>query len=672
MRIESTSGVQVLRLTKFALCAWRILRLWPPKSKVNPPSPFQTQAPGRAGAAPKATGDRVGATTGGTPVHAPPPTANSPRRISAPAATPGYTPQAPAPIDQTGQPHRTRPPPTTQDNRCPGRWRSFPPDQVSWIEALIAFRPLRLSAWVLELRNDEDREFLLYLVEHGLSLTTGTGRNLTPFKCNNYKSAYAVSDLVQTALTPDIIDKRIFRPRAGFTSSFVHALGAVPKTVDSVRVIHDHSRPMGRSLNSHLTQSNFSFQSVDDAVRLLSRNCYMAKVDIEAAYRHVPIDPYDWELTAFCWPSDSLDDLYLDGYLQFGLKNACEVFNRIGRAIVRMMARRGFHCLVVYVDDFIIICPTQAMAWYAYWALRILLIKLGFKVNMRAHKCIAPCQVIDFLGVTLDSVAMQARLSPAKLAAISTLISDILRRTRLTRRELDKLNGKLNWVCKVIYGGRTFLRRLIDAQWSVTRPHHHVRLSAGLRLDLQWWDQFLHQFNGQTDLIPSRPLSMDEISTDASSSYGYGVFFMGGYFSLSFAEARDMFPDAPDSSEPIHIHELFAVLLLCRLYPTALSGLYVRLHIDNTIVVSVINKGTAKGVTGPRMMEYVRDIFWLSACHNFRLTSTYISSADNSLADALSRNDYPRFLCLLHDWKSGTHLALKSVASPVQTPPFPP
>jgi hypothetical protein len=117
----------------------------------------------------------------------------------------------------------------------------------------------------------------------------------------------------------------------------------------------------------------------------MSPNCYMAKVDIEAAYRHVPIDPYDWDKTAFCWPTDSLEDLYFDGYLQFGLKNAFKVFNRIGRAIIRMMARRGFHVLVVYVDDFIIICPTEAMAWYVFWALRILLRKFGFTVNMRAH-----------------------------------------------------------------------------------------------------------------------------------------------------------------------------------------------------------------------------------------------------------------------------------------------
>ena len=633
----------------------------------NPPIPFQKQEPGRGapGARREAKASH-GVLHGGTPGAAPTAqTAGLPRDTSrAPAATLGSTPRAPAPITPPAPPEQPGAQPvlpTTQDNRCPGRWRAFPPAQVSWIESLISLRPLRLCAWQSELRNDEDKNFLLYLVEHGLSLTNGTHQKIPPFKCNNYKSAYAASAQVNDALIPDIRARRIFRPCDGQTSSFVHALGAVPKTESSVRVIHDHSRPMGRSLNSQLTQSNFSFQSVDDAIRLMGRNCYMAKVDIEAAYRHVPIDPYDWSLTAFCWPTDSLEDLYFDGYLQFGLKNACEVFNRIGRAIVRMMARRGFKCLVVYVDDFIIICPTQAMAWYAYWALRILLTKLGFQVNMRAHKCIAPCQIIEFLGITLDSVAMQARLSPAKLAATSTMVADLLQRTSITRRELDKVNGKLNWVCKVVYGGRTFLRRLIDAQWSVQRPHHHVRITAGLRLDLQWWARFLHQFNGHTNLIPSMPVSFDDISTDASSSYGYGAFLMGGYFSFSFNEAHDIFPDAPAPSEPIHVHELFVVLILCRLFSAALSGLYLRLNIDNTIVVSIINKGTAKGATGPRMMEYVREIFWLSAEHNFRLTSTYISSANNSLADALSRGDTVRFTALLNDWKNGRHLLLKSL-----------
>jgi hypothetical protein len=247
-------------------------------------------------------------------------------------------PPVPAPAIPSSSPVRVQ---TTQDIRRPGQWRTgLSSNKVAWIEALIALRPLDLVSWQSELRDDPDSEFLLYLVEHGLSLTDSS-TPLEPFKCRNYKSAYSASHQVNTALADDILRQRIFRPFPGETSSFVHALGAVPKTATTVRVIHDHSRPYGRSLNA-ARQTNFSFDSVDDAVALMSHKCYMAKVDIEAAYRHVPIDPADWDKLAFTWPTDSIDDLYIDGYLQFGLMNACEVFTRIGRGIVRMMARRVY------------------------------------------------------------------------------------------------------------------------------------------------------------------------------------------------------------------------------------------------------------------------------------------------------------------------------------------
>jgi hypothetical protein len=124
----------------------------------------------------------------------------------------------------------------------------------------------------------------------------------------------------------------------------------------------------------------------------------MAKVDIEAAYRHVPIDPFDWDKLAFCWPDDDLCNLYLDGYLQFGLTNACEVFNRIGCAIIRMMQRRGHKCLVVYVDDFIIICQDQAMAWYVYWTLRTFSQKVGFPSSSQSPQMCGSMSSNRFFG----------------------------------------------------------------------------------------------------------------------------------------------------------------------------------------------------------------------------------------------------------------------------------
>jgi hypothetical protein len=378
----------------------------------------------------------------------------------------------------------------------------------------------------------------------------------------------------------------------------------------------------------------------------------MAKVDIEAAYRHVPIDPADWDKLTFRWPDTRL---LFDGYMQFGLKNACEIFNRIGKAVVRMMARIGIHCNIDYVDDFLIVCATRSRAWIMFWCLRVQFQRLGFKVNMKPGKSVPPTHVVDFLGITLDSEKMQARLNPIKLQILRDLVLSILARHTVTRRELDRLNGKLNWVCKVVYGGGTFLRRLIDAQWSVQRPSHHIRINASMRPYLEWWRDFLPSFNGQTQLIPSLPVSYNDLATDASSSYGYGAFVMGGFVSLSFTHAAALFPDAPAPSEPIHIHELFAVLVMCRLYPAALSGRHVQIFVDNIVAVAVINKGTARGLNGPRMMEFVREWFWLSAIHNFQLTAQYINTQSNVLADTLSRGDFDAFRTHFDRWKCDDH-----------------
>lgn len=293
---------------------------------------------------------------------------------------------------------------------------------------------------------------------------------------------------------------------------------------------------------------------------------------------------------------------------------------------------------VVYVDDFLIIAATENEAWRAYFALRALLRSLGFAVNMKPHKSVFPTQVCTFLGVCLDSVRIEARLDDAKLATTLDLLQRVLRKKAIKRRDLESIAGKLNWLARVVYGGQTFLRRIIDSNHSVSRSSHYISVSGGLRQDLLWYKEFLPTFNGQTALVSSRPLSLLQFSTDASSSYGYGAFLQGGYISLSFQAAARLFPDAPPQDAPIHVHEIFALLIACRTWPDALSDLFLCCRIDNQVVVSAVNKGSAKGVFGPLMMQYLRELFWLSASLDFRLTAQYITSRDNALSDALSRN----------------------------------
>ena len=50
--------------------------------------------------------------------------------------------------------------------------------------------------------------------------------------------------------------------------------------------------------------------------------------------------------------------------------------------------------------------------------------------------------------------------------------------------------------------------------------------------------------------------------------------------------------------------------------------------------MSLLNKGSCKR---PAAMDWLREIFWLPATYNFRMTSRHITGLSNVFADRLSR-----------------------------------
>ena len=79
---------------------------------------------------------------------------------------------------------------------------------------------------------------------------------------------------------------------------------------------------------------------------------------------------------------------YVDNRLCFGVSCAPSIFNRISNAIARMMAHRGFHAVVNYLDDFLIIGNTQEECQRGLVTLINLLHYFGFNVSWR--KVVSP------------------------------------------------------------------------------------------------------------------------------------------------------------------------------------------------------------------------------------------------------------------------------------------
>jgi len=245
---------------------------------------------------------------------------------------------------------------------------------------------------------------------------------------------------------------------------------------------------------------------------------------------------------------------------------------------------------------------------------------------------------------------MHARLDPVKLAKAATLVQSFEGRKKCTQRDLQSLVGFLNWAAKVVYGGRVFLRRLVTLCNSVALPGHHLRITADAGLDLLWWrEEGLPRFNGAAMVVPPTPLPSCSFQCDACGAGGLGVFFEGGFASFTLAEAAALFPDAPPAGEHIAVYETYVVLVAVRLFPDVVAGCHLAVRSDTTETVAAINKFTARR---PLVMQYVRELFSLSVSLSFRVSAVHLPGKENDLADALSRQDWPRFSELLRGWRA--------------------
>ena len=234
-----------------------------------------------------------------------------------------------------------------------------------------------------------------------------------------------------------------------------------------------------------------------------------------------------------------------------------------------------------------------------------------------------------------------------------------LRLLLITKRDLQPHIGKLDFAACVVFGGRTFLRRMIDTVNHMQRPRHHVRINAPLRADLEWWKEFLGDFNGKTFFVDSELVPTEEFSTDVYL-IGGGEFFQGDWFYVNWATK---YPSLANMH--INLPETFTVLITLstgKINYTISGSLFCT---DNTTTLSAINKGTS--------------VETFLALSDLQLLRQCIPTAVNMLANTISCIHDPAHCallveklisCPLNKWPSVTpHLSRNAFHSlPLQVP----
>lgn len=503
--------------------------------------------------------------------------------------------------------------------------------------------PINVDVLERELSGHPDRNFVDTLIN---CLRYGTHVGYTgpnkPRVSRNLISANQHPDIVTSNLNKEISLGRVAGP---FISSPLpnlqcHPLGVVPKKHSPEwRTIYHLSYPDGDSLNDHIPKDPYALQyvRVDDAIRILKSlgpGSFMAKTDLKSAFRLIPIHPDDWHLLGIYWQKQ----YYVDLYLPFGLRSAPFLFNQLSDALEWVLKHNyGLQRVLHILDDFFIAEPSRLQCLASFSTL--LRFFMSVHAPVVAAKTLGPSQVLEFMGIELDSTRMEARLPADKLQRTRELLHSFTTRRSVRLVELQSLIGTLQFACKAVVPGRTFLQRMINLTRGVPSRFHHIRLNKEFFKDLLMWKAFLAGWNGRsffldTTVTPSPDL---ELYTDASGSVGFGGYFNGQWFQgrwpphMQLNRARGI---------SIEWQELFPIVVACAIWFPHFSGKRIQFWCDNESVVAIINSGHSKA---PRIMDLLRFLILISMKHNFFIRARHVPGVSNEIADALSRFQDARF-----------------------------
>ena len=265
--------------------------------------------------------------------------------------------------------------------------------------------------------------------------------------------------------------------------------------------------------------------------------------------------------------------------------------------------------------------------------------------------------ILTFLGFLLNTEDQIVSIPVEKVNKALEITEYFLNKSnkKATVKDIQRLCGFLNFLCRCVVPGRAFTRRLYSMVSSRMCQHHHVRITEEMKMDLEIWRIFL-----RNPSIYCRPFADFEVVTakeinmysDASRNFqkGFGAL-CGTSWSCGVWNARFMEQNQPS----IEYLELYAVTVAVLNWIRRYSNKRVFLFCDNMSVVHMLNKSSS---TCKNCMVLVRLIVLEGLLRNVRVYAKHVRTEHNILSDSLSRLNFDKFR------KHGPHMEEMSTPIP--------
>lgn len=380
-----------------------------------------------------------------------------------------------------------------------------------------------------------------------------------------------------------------------------------------------------KTINPYVRAIPFKMEGLKTVQDLLRKDWWMVKVDLADAFHHIPLHPRHQQYFRFRWKGT----FYQWQVMPFGYRDAPRIFTKM-MAVVAKEARKMGLRLVVYIDDILIMAPTREAAIRDRDSLMLLLRRFGFTLNI-PKSVLTPSQLMEFLGIMIDSRTMTFSLPTRKVEKILELTRTMARRAAANKHtdliDLQRLIGTLQSVTPCVLPTRLHTNSLIEhLRLAECHPRLRVTLGPSAMADLSWWQHNLMAYNGRP-IVPRPPdRSLD---TDASGK-GWGAIHINRNGLRQ--ECQGFFTSVMHSNT----RELTAISLGVQSLAKALDwkDCSVRVRTDNQCSMSYINR---MGGREPHLSRITEQVHNACLARRIYLTAEYLPGLKNGEADKLSR-----------------------------------
>ncbi len=475
----------------------------------------------------------------------------------------------------------------------------------------LATSPIKYNVLKEYLKNHPDRSLVNFLIN---GFKEGFNIDYLGPQFENWSNFNEIShddeelNLIDSKLQVEIAENRIAGPfdEAPLPNFRVSPIFLVPKRVPGeFRLIHNLSHPKDDSINDYIPDeaAAVKYSKIDDAINIIQRNRwkapFLAKTDIKGAFKLLPIHLKSLNLLGF----KHRGKYYVSKTMPQGCKTSCRIFDSFSAAVHWCLdSETGTMCTIHYIDDFLFIGENKEMCEKIMNTFKKICKDMGIPLVL--EKSEGPCQIIIFLGLTIDTVNELIIIPDEKIQDLLKRIDEMLTHKSTKLKPLQSLIGLLNFVCRACQPGRAFMRRLIDASSNIKKAHHHLRISHAMKADLEIWKIFLKDFNGVSYWLPLEFVSNSslELWFGVDIELGFAAFFNGYWVSAQWTQK---YKNISNTIANANFKHLVPIVISIILWGKMLRNQRISIAVDNEHLAHCINNASSKDKSVMLLIRYM-------------------------------------------------------------------